>query len=107
MNLTFRVRYATQSGQSLWLAGQNPLPGQLPLYFLDRESWQATVSLPADVAKTPLNYSYLLRNPDVARITDWGCGAVLVLADYHCEELLVIDSWNACGFLENAFYSKP
>jgi len=107
MNLTFRVRYATQTGQSLWLAGQTPLPGQLPLYFLDRESWQATVSLPADAAKTPLNYSYLLRNPDGTRITDWGRDRTLVPADYHCEELLVIDSWNVAGFFENAFYTKP
>ncbi len=53
MNLTFRVRFATKPGQSLWLAAQAPLPAQLPMHFLDQECWQATIPLAASLAHTP------------------------------------------------------
>jgi 4-alpha-glucanotransferase len=107
MHLTLRIRFATQPGQALWLAGQAPLPGQLPLHFLDRESWQASISLPDGSLKTPLNYSYLLRLPNGEQTMDWGRDRILVPADFKCEELLVIDSWNSPGFVENAFYTEP
>ncbi len=107
MNLTFRVRFATQPGQSLWLAGQSPLPGQLPLAFFDYESWQATVSLSAEAAKASVNYAYILRNRDGSKATDQGYDRTIVPADFNVGELLVIDSWNAASYVENAFYTKP
>ena len=107
MNLTFRIRFATQTGQSLWLAGGKPLPGRLPLQFLDPESWQIKIPLATGAEKTPLNYSYVLRDARGAQTTDWGRDRVLVPAGFHCKELLVIDSWNNAGFFENAFYTEP
>ena len=107
MNLTFRIRFATQTGQSLWLAGGKPLPGRLPLQFLDLESWQIKIPLAAGAEKTPLNYSYILLDSRGVQTTDWGRDRVLVPASFHCKELLVIDSWNNAGFFENAFYTEP
>ena len=107
MNLTFRIRFATRPGESLWLAGDGPWPGRLPLEFLDRESWQVKILLVAGAEKAPLNYSYVLRNSDSAQTTDWGRDRVLVPGGFDCEELLVIDSWNDAGFFENAFYTAP
>jgi 4-alpha-glucanotransferase len=106
MKLTFRLRFATQFGQSLWLSGGKPFAGQMPLQYRDRESWELNTSLPA-AAKTPLNYSYALSNPDGTQSTDWGRDRDLVPAGYKCKELLVIDSWNHAGFIENAFYTAP
>ena len=47
MHLTLRIRFATHPGQSLWLAGREPLPHRLPLQFLDLESWQVEIPLAA------------------------------------------------------------
>ncbi len=107
MNLTLRIRFGTQAGQSLWLAGSEPLPGRLPLQFLDLESWQVKIPLPAGAQNTPLNYSYILQNSDGAQTTDWGRDRVLLPAGFRCNELLVIDSWNDAGFFENAFSTEP
>ena len=107
MNLTFRVRFATQTGQSLWLAGGKPLSGEMPLQFLDLELWQIKIPLAAGAEKTPLNYSYILRDTGGAQTADWGRDRVLVPASFDCNELLIIDSWNAPGFFENAFYTEP
>lgn len=107
MNLTFRIRFGTQVGQSLWLAGTKPFAGLMPLHYRDRESWELKMPLPPDDAKRPLNYSYILRSPDGEQITDWGRDRDLIPANYKCEELLVMDSWNQTGFVENAFYTAP
>ncbi|HEY4415683.1 MAG TPA: 4-alpha-glucanotransferase, partial [Verrucomicrobiae bacterium] len=108
MNLTFRLRFATQPGQSLWLTGDAPLPSQLPLHFLDRESWQATIPLTGAAVKTALNnYAYLLRNADGSFVADWGRDRQLIPADFAGEELLIIDTWNAPGSVENVFYAEP
>ncbi|HXR04958.1 MAG TPA: 4-alpha-glucanotransferase [Verrucomicrobiae bacterium] len=107
MNLTFRVRFATQTSQSLWLTGGKPLPDRLPLQFLDLESWQIKIPLPGGAENTPLNYSYTLHDSGGAQTTDWGRDRVLVPGGFDCEELLVIDSWNDAGFFENAFYTAP
>jgi 4-alpha-glucanotransferase len=107
MNLTFRLRFATRVGQSLWLAGGKPFAGQMPLQYRDRVSWELKILLPAAAAKKPLNYSCILRNPNGAQASDWGRDRDLVPADFRCKELLVIDSWNQAGFIENAFYTAP
>jgi 4-alpha-glucanotransferase len=108
MNVTFRLRFVTQPGQSLWLTGIHPLPAHaLPLKFRDRETWELTVPLTAQVTGSPLNYSYQLRNADGSQTTDWGRDRHLVPADFQCTDLLVIDSWNQAGYVENAFYTAP
>jgi 4-alpha-glucanotransferase len=108
MNVTFRLRFATQPGQSLWLAGVHPLPAHAAaLRFRDRESWELTVPLTAQVTGAALNYSYQLRNADGSQATDWGPDRTLVPANFNCEDLLVLDSWNQAGYVENAFYTAP
>jgi 4-alpha-glucanotransferase len=107
MTLTFRVRFATWPGQSLWLTGAERIAGELPLQYRDPESWQLNLSLPAGAGKNSLNYSYILRDSNGARTTDWGRDRTLIPANYDCEDLLVIDSWNQAGYIENAFYTAP
>ena len=108
MNVTFRVRFSTQVGQSLWLAGQPPLPGaSVPMRFLDREFWEITFSLDGEAAAQPLNYSYLLRNADGSQATDWGRDRAVRPADFGTGQLLVIDAWNHAGFVANAFATEP
>ena len=107
MNLTFRLRFATQPGQSLALAGGAPLPGHpVPMQFLDREHWQVTVPLATQVCAAPFSYHFIFRH-GAAQATDWGQNRSLRPADFNCAELLVIDSWNAPAFYGNAFATAP
>jgi len=107
VNLTFRLRFVTQPGQSLALAGDHPLPAHsVPLQFLDREHWEVTVPLAAQACASAFSYSYIFRNGG-AQATDWGRDRRLRPADFKCAELLVIDSWNAPAFFANAFATAP
>jgi len=108
MIVTFRLRFRTQPGQSLWLAGAHPLPGHpVPLRYVDEESWETSVPLTTPATTATLNYSYILRQADGAQITDWGQNRALVPASHPGAELLLLDSWNQPGFIANTFYTEP
>lgn len=131
MKLTFRLRYYTRPGQSLFLAGEHPLLGggdvakAIPLQFLNGEFWEVSLDWPAvpserraqaggraapdagAAAQPPLTYDYLLRNADGSFVRDWGRDRALVPADYGGDELLIIDSWNDTGAIANAFGTEP
>src|SRR5215469_11479093 len=101
MTITFRVRFSTHPGQSLWLAGGHPLPAHsVPMQYVDSEHWQVTVPLAAQVTGFTLKYSYVLAGTDGARSTDWGRDRSFVPASYNSSELLVLDSWNHPGYVE-------
>ena len=108
VTVTFRLRFRTQPGQSLWLTGGYPLPDHpMPMQYVDAECWQITVPLSTQATGTPLKYSYVLRQPDGAQVTDWGQDRSLVPASFNATELLVVDSWNNAGFAANVFYTAP
>jgi 4-alpha-glucanotransferase len=108
MTITFRIRFYTHPGQSLWLTGCHPLPAQpIAMHCIDPENWEVTVTLAASETGRPLNYSYVLTGADGSRTTDWGRDRNLIPARYDCAELLVLDSWNHAGYVENVFYTEP
>ena len=108
MTITFRIRFSTHSGQSVWLAGDPPLPAHpVPMEYVDAEHWEIPVPLAAQAAADAVNYSYVLALADGSRFIDWGRDRRFVPAAYGCSELLVLDSWNYAGFVENVFYTEP
>jgi 4-alpha-glucanotransferase len=114
MKLIFRLRFHTKVGQSLWLTGNHPLLGDgradraLPLQFFNEEFWQATLNLPAGVIPdAAITYNYILRNADGSSVQDWGNDRVINVASFKQDEILIIDSWNNAGAVENAFYTEP
>ena len=108
MTLTLRLRFHTHPGQSLWLAMHSPLPEQpLPLRYVDHEAWEVTLPLAPNVAGTPFHYTYILREADGTQVADWGRNRSLTVSDFPGEHLLVMDTWNPVGAIENVFYTEP
>ena len=108
MTLTFRLRFHTQPGQSLWLAGHAPLPVEpVPLRYVDHSAWEVTLPLAEPLAGQPFNYAYVLRQADGTEITDWGRNRTLAPANFPGENLLVLDTWNPAGAVENVFSTEP
>jgi 4-alpha-glucanotransferase len=112
MKVTFRLRYRTQFGQSLYLLGNHPLLGggdvekAVPLQFLNDESWEVSLDW-TPATNERISYDYLLKNADGSVVQDWGRDRALVPAEFGSDELLVIDSWNDTGAVENVFYTEP
>ncbi len=108
MTLTFRIRFHTRPGQSLWLAGSHPMPAHpLPLHYVDNEHWQVSVPLAEEALGAGLHYSYVLRQSDGSQATDLGRVLPPAAAGGDIENLLVLDSWNHAGLVENVFFTEP
>lgn len=115
MKLTLKLRFRTTFGQTLWLAGSHALLGEgddakaAPLAWLNDEFWHITLSFPhgQDISQEGIGYHYILRQPDGSTTSDWGRDHVLAPALFKAEALLIVDSWNAAGSPENAFYTEP
>lgn len=114
MKLTFRLRFRTNYGQSLWLTGNHLMFGggdsekAIPLQYLDQEFWQVTIPLTGvAVPKLPIRYNYILREADGSIIQDGDNNRMIDPASFNCNEVLVIDTWNHPGACENVFYTEP
>src|SRR4051794_1009894 len=107
MRITFRLRFYTHPGQSLWLTGEDELLGAgaleraIPLRYLNPEFWEMTLVFPRNDAPQAI-YNYVLKQPDGSVVYDWGSDKVIP-ASVQADEILIFDSWNAAGLFENAF----
>jgi 4-alpha-glucanotransferase len=114
MKLTFQLRFHTNFGQSLWLTRAteghtNRKPSApIPLQYLNDQAWQTMLVFPdLAVPDTDIVYNYLLREPDGTVSEDWGKDRLINPGSFQQDEVLIIDSWNAPGAAENAFYTEP
>lgn len=114
MKFIFKLRFYTHAGQSLWITGNHPLLGEgkpdqaLPLQYVSHEFWHGVLEIPDSTApNTGIVYNYILRNPNGTLIYDWGSDRIINPASFSVPEVLIIDSWNDAGFVENAFYTEP
>jgi 4-alpha-glucanotransferase len=114
MKLIFRLRFRTKVGQSLFLTGNHELLGggrierAAPLLYLNADFWQATFQLPVDAfPDAAIIYNYILREADGSTVQDWGNDRIIKPASFKQNEILIIDSWNSAGAVENAFYTEP
>lgn len=115
MQLTLKLRFHTQFGQSLFVTGQHPLLGggdlerALPLAYVNDEFWQVTLTIPNGtvIPEGGVVYNYVLRQADGSSTIDWGTDRVLTAGLLEPADVLIVDSWNAAGFPANAFYTEP
>lgn len=114
MRFIFKLRFYTRFGESLWLTGNHPLLGNgdiaraFPLQYLNNEFWQGIVDFTDSAApETGITYNYIFRRIDDSVITDWGRDRVIKFTPFRTSEVLIVDSWNEAGYLENAFYAEP
>src|SRR5580698_8987089 len=113
MKLTFKLRFHTHPGQSLFISAVHPLLGggltdrAMPLHCADSETWQASVDLPDDSLNEPIPYQYVLHHTDGTFEMDIAQGRTIDTAWKKLAGVTVVDSWNTAGFVENVFYTEP
>ena len=115
MLLNFYLRFSTRFGQSLYLTGNheelgdNNMVKAVPMQYFNEEFWYAQVEM-TDVEshKVDIVYNYLLREDNGNEIVEWGDDRVIDLEKLVTkQEIVLMDTWNHAGEIENAYYSKP
>lgn len=114
MKITIRLRYRTRFGQNLYLCGNDELFGggrnerALPLQFVNEDFWELTIDLAENQRpKTPVNYYFLLREPDGSVIEDFGGDRKLDFSALPRGHTIIVDSWNDVGAIANVYFTEP
>ncbi len=113
-SITLQLKFTSQYGQELFVTGNHSIFGNgdiskaLPMQYFNNEYWYTTIEL--DINQIPENgitYNYILRSLDGSIQYDCGNDKKISIANASTNELLILDSWNYTGYIENAFYTVP
>jgi 4-alpha-glucanotransferase len=112
--LVLQLRFTTQFGQNIYVVGNHPLLGDndidkaVPLQYFNEDYWHLTIPFGTkDYVNQSISYQYLIKNSDGTISYDWGNDKTFNPSKIKSKELLFVDSWNAAGYYENAFYTEP
>ena len=112
--LVFQLRFTTQFGQTIYVVGNHPLLGNndiekaVPLQYFNENFWKLTLPFGAnDMVDESISYQYVIKNGDGTMSYDWGNDKSFNPSAIKTKSVLLLDSWNAAGYFENAFYTEP
>jgi len=113
--LVFQLRFTTQFGQIIYVVGNHPLLGNndiekaVPLQYCNDNFWNLSLSFGVkDIVDESISYQYFIKNADGTISYDWGGNdKSFNPSTIKAKEILFVDSWNAAGYYENAFYTEP
>lgn len=109
--IVFQLRFHTLFGQQIFITGDHPLLGDsdplraVPLQYFNEECWRVSLELEGEVSQR-IRYHYILRNADGVYDHDAGSDKYIDPAQLQAREIVLIDTWNHAGFVENVFYTK-
>ncbi|MEO6550776.1 MAG: 4-alpha-glucanotransferase [Ferruginibacter sp.] len=113
MILNFYVRFSTEFGQSLYVSGSHDALGNdditkaIPLQYFNEELWYGRVEIPvAEINHYDIEYRYILLEKDLTQKIEWGDDRIIAVKKISSPEIVLIDTWNHAGIIENAFYTK-
>ena len=112
MILDFYIRFSTKYGQSLGVSGNadelgNDDPEQaFPLLYLNDQFWYGQVEIDPAKLAGPLNYRYILRESDNGPMPEFGDDRVIDITNIKTENIILTDTWNDSGQIENVFYTS-
>ncbi len=112
--ITFQLKFTTQYGQQLFITGNHELLGSgyvskaLPLQYFNTEFWYANLDISnIELKDEYITYNYILKSLDGTVQYDCGSDKKINLSKLTSSDLLILDSWNYTGYIENAFYTVP
>lgn len=113
MLLHFYLRYSTKFGQTMLVSGNTATLGNddfkkaFLLEYLNDQFWHGYVEIDESEANEPIQYKYILREDKVGDTPEFGDDRVVDIEQIKSERLVLTDTWNHAGTVENVFYSSP
>jgi 4-alpha-glucanotransferase len=111
--ISFHLKYQTTYGQSIWIYGNHPLLGggevdkAIALVYLNETHWVIHLNFPKSDNADKIVYHYLIKDENGGKTLEWGNDKIIDLASTPNDELVLIDTWNFAGQIENVFYTEP
>ena len=111
--ISFYLDYKTSYGQEIFIYGNHTLLGNgqienaIPLVFLNESSWVLHLNWKESFSQELVTYHYFIKNNDGTKVFDWGDDKCFNPSKVLSSELIVVDTWNFAGYIENVFYTEP
>lgn len=111
--IILQIRFSTVYGQNILITGNHEVFGNddiaqaKPLQYFDRDTWFIAIKL--DLQNVPnkgIRYNYIVQNADGTKTFDAGRDKVITRELLTEKQLIILDSWNHAGYLENAYYTE-
>jgi 4-alpha-glucanotransferase len=112
MRIDFYLRFQTAYGQTLSLTGNLHSLGNgnvqkaLPLQYLNADFWHASIEVSATEHES-LQYHYLFTNEQGETVAEGEKARVVAIQKKATDRLVMVDTWNYAGEIENIFYTAP
>ena len=113
MFVHFYLRYATQFGQTIFVTGDtedlgNDDPAKaFPLEYLNDQLWHGQVNIDDHASDEPIRYKYFIRQDNGPELVEFGDDRLIKVDEIKSEKLVLIDTWNHPGTIENVFFAAP
>ena len=113
IKVSFHLKYKTHFGQGIYIygnhaqLGNNTIENAVPLVYLNNDYWVLHLEIDAALDSHKIIYHYFIQNADGTMSFEAGNDKSIDLKLHHNSELVMIDSWNFTGFIENTFYTSP
>ncbi len=108
-----QIRFSTVYGQNIFITGNHEVFGNddiaqaKPLQYFDHETWFISIKLnPQKLPTSGIRYNYIVQNVDGSKTYDAGSDKVISKDLLTEKQLIVLDSWNHAGYIENAYYTE-
>ncbi len=111
MRIDFYLRFSTQFGQKIFInsnlfgSSSSTSAGLLAMSFFNHEFWKASIEL--EEGATFLQYQYILTSESGEQVKEGEKNRIIHLDKIKNNSVVLIDTWNAVGSIENAFYTTP
>jgi 4-alpha-glucanotransferase len=111
--ISFFLDYKTTYGQEIFIYGNHAALGNgqienaIPMLFSNDASWVLEINWDETYHQDLVTYHYFIKNTDGTKIFDWGDDKCFNPSKVLTSELILLDTWNYAGYIENVFYTEP
>ena len=111
--ITYQLKYKTTFGQEVYVYGNHPLLGDgqiekaIPMVYLNESYWVLHLDCPELNYPDLITYHYFIKQGNGTILFDWGADKCFNPNKLLSSELILLDTWNEAGAIENVFYTEP
>jgi 4-alpha-glucanotransferase len=113
MNLHFYLRFSTKFGQTIYVSGNTEALGNddiskaFPIQYLNDQLWHGSISIDTVKEANNIRYKYILREDGKPETVEFGDDRIVTIDSITAEDVVLTDTWNFTGEIENAFFTQP
>ncbi len=112
MVLNFYLRFTTHFGQTIFVSGNTDKLGYgdlslaFPLQYLNNQLWHGSINIDSAKDIAPISYKYILREDGKEESVEFGDDRIITSDNLHIEEIVLLDTWNYSGEIENVYFTQ-